>query len=74
VFCKNTQTSSEGQSFEISFEAAKLLKALGIDDDDDMEIMRPVPRVKASVLSKVVNFCEHYKNEPSEYMSVVLIA
>ena len=50
-FAKNTQISFDGQSFEISFEMAKLLKVLSIDDndDDDMEILRQLLKVKASV-------------------------
>ena len=68
------QVSKEGDSFEVPFEVAKmseLVKTMmdedGDDDDDDdgneaPEI--PLPNVKASVLRKVIDFCQHHRTEP----------
>ena len=44
------------------------LVATTIDDDadDDEDEVRevPLPNVKDAVLTKVIDYCEHYKNEP----------
>ncbi|CAM9271326.1 unnamed protein product [Ectocarpus fasciculatus] len=61
--------SQEGESFDIKVSVAKmsnLVKTM-IDEDaeedgDAQEI--PLPNVKASVLSKVIEFCAHYKEDP----------
>lgn len=58
--------SKEGESFSVAVEVAKMSKLVEatIDDDDDddgNDIM--LPNVKASVLAKVIEYCQHYKKE-----------
>jgi S-phase kinase-associated protein 1 len=56
--------------YEVPVEVAKMstLVATTIDDDaeDDEDEVReiPLPNVKDSVLSKVIEYCTHYKEEP----------
>mmetsp|Transcript_4753 Transcript_4753/g.8268 ORF Transcript_4753/g.8268 Transcript_4753/m.8268 type:complete len:169 (-) Transcript_4753:424-930(-) len=58
--------SKEGESFSVAVEVAKMSKLVEttIDDDaddDGNDIM--LPNVKATVLAKVIEYCEHYKQE-----------
>lgn len=61
--------SSDEERFPVDIEAANkslLIKNMiadlkpDLDDDEDFEI--PTPNVRANVLSKVLEWCEHYKN------------
>ncbi|KAI2512780.1 Skp1 family [Fragilaria crotonensis] len=59
--------SQEGVSFTVPVEVAKvseLVKSM-IDDDaaEDMSAIS-LPKVKATVLQKVIEFCKHHKEEP----------
>mmetsp|Transcript_41201 Transcript_41201/g.98674 ORF Transcript_41201/g.98674 Transcript_41201/m.98674 type:complete len:171 (+) Transcript_41201:269-781(+) len=62
--------SKEGVVFDVPTEVAKMstLVATTIDDDaedDDDEIREiPLPNVKEAVLKKVIEYCQHYKEEP----------
>ena len=61
--------SKEGDPFPVDLEVAKmseLVKSM-IDDntDDDEEVTEiPLPNVKAQILKKVIEYCQHYKEEP----------
>ncbi|CAM9763157.1 unnamed protein product [Laminaria digitata] len=61
--------SQEGESFDIKVSVAKMSNLVDTmidgdaeEDGDAQEI--PLPNVKASVLSKVIEFCAHYKEDP----------
>ncbi len=68
------QVSKEGDTFEVPVEIAKLstlvMTTLGEGDDDDADeddiVEIPLPNVKATVLAKVIEYCTHYKDEPSK--------
>ena len=77
--CSNEQVSKEGDTFEVPIEIAKLsnlvVTTLGEEDDDDDDgegiVEIPLPNVKSTVLAKVIEYCTHYKQEPSEYIASV---
>jgi len=60
--------SEEGDVFPVDFEVARISDFVkdkldeGNDNDGGTEI--PLPEVKAAVLSKVIEFCQHYTGEP----------
>ena len=61
--------SKEGDVYDVPIAVAKMstLVATTIDDDaeDDDEIREiPLPNVKDAVLTKVIEYCTHYKDEP----------
>ena len=62
------QVSKEGDVYEVPVAVAKMstLVATTIDDDDDDDDVReiPLPNVKDVVLTKVIEYCTHYKEEP----------
>uniref|UniRef100_A0A6U3WK45 Uncharacterized protein n=1 Tax=Ditylum brightwellii TaxID=49249 RepID=A0A6U3WK45_9STRA len=68
--------SKEGDSFEVPISVAKLSKLVettideDADEDETQEI--PLPNVKATVLSKVIDFCKHYKQEPMTQITTPL--
>jgi S-phase kinase-associated protein 1 len=74
-----TQISKEGDIFRIPTEIAKLsnlvVTTLGEeehdrdDDDDENTVEIPLSNVKSNVLSKVVEYCTHYNEDPSELLS-----
>lgn len=62
------QVSKEGEVYEVSVAVAKMstLVATTIDDDaeDEDEVREiPLPNVKNAVLTKVIEYCTHYKDE-----------
>lgn len=70
--------SKEGEDFEVSVEITQLSEWMKekyeeLDDsgraDDDQEL--PLPHVKSSILSKVIEFCEHHLIEPMEEIEKV---
>lgn len=60
--------SKEGDVYDVPIAVAKMstLVATTIDDDDDDDEVReiPLPNVKDAVLTKVIEYCTHYKEEP----------
>lgn len=59
--------SEEEEAFVVDVEAARISELVnealeGREDDDVTEI--PLPNVKAAVLKKVIEFCQHYRTEP----------
>ncbi|KAL3761331.1 hypothetical protein ACHAWU_000465 [Discostella pseudostelligera] len=60
--------SKEGESFTVETEVARmseLVRAMLDDDcDDDGVTEIPLPNVKAAVLRKVIEFCQHHRTEP----------
>jgi S-phase kinase-associated protein 1 len=61
--------SKEGDVYEVPIAVAKMstLVATTIDDDaeEDDEVREiPLPNVKDAVLTKVIEYCTHYKDEP----------
>jgi S-phase kinase-associated protein 1 len=61
--------SKEGDVYDVPIAVAKMstLVATTIDDDaeDDDEVREiPLPNVKDAVLTKVIEYCTHYKDEP----------
>jgi S-phase kinase-associated protein 1 len=63
------QVSKEGDVYEVPISVAKMstLVATTIDDDaeEDDEVREiPLPNVKDAVLTKVIEYCTHYKEEP----------
>lgn len=76
------QISNENEVFPVPTEIAKLsnlvVTTMGEeehdDDDDDRHATDiPLSNVKSSVLAKVVDYCTHYKTEPSEYFDDHLV-
>eukprot|EP00540_Astrosyne_radiata_P018455 CAMPEP_0116844850 /NCGR_PEP_ID=MMETSP0418-20121206/12930_1 /TAXON_ID=1158023 /ORGANISM="Astrosyne radiata, Strain 13vi08-1A" /LENGTH=170 /DNA_ID=CAMNT_0004475875 /DNA_START=36 /DNA_END=548 /DNA_ORIENTATION=+ len=59
--------SKEGEGFAVAVEVAKMSKLVEttIDDEEDEDDMNDIqlPNVKASVLAKVIEYCEHYKQQ-----------
>eukprot|EP00980_Cylindrotheca_fusiformis_P028530 scaffold22607_cov123-Cylindrotheca_fusiformis.AAC.27 len=61
--------SKEGDSFTVPRKVAdmsELVKSMMDDADDDGDEAKeiPLPNVKAQVLRKVIEFCEHHLEEP----------
>lgn len=61
--------STEGDSFEVTLGVARmseLVKTMIDDDQDDQDDNQeiPLPNVKSTVLSKVIEFCGHHFNNP----------
>jgi len=59
--------SREGETFKVHSDVAKLSKLveslLDEDDDGEDEPTIPIPNVKATVLSKVIEYCTYYKTQ-----------
>jgi len=60
--------SQEGESFDVSLAVAcmsELVKTMIDEEQDDEEAQEiPLPNVKSSILAKVIEFTQHYKQEP----------
>lgn len=61
--------SNEGELFDVTVANAKistlisnLIDSAGDDDDEAQEI--PLPNVKSSILSSVIEFMNHYATDP----------
>lgn len=58
--------SSEGESFDVAMNVAKLSNVVknmieeDTGDDESQEI--PLPNVKTEILAKVIEYIQHYKN------------
>ncbi|TYZ67967.1 hypothetical protein PybrP1_011875 [[Pythium] brassicae (nom. inval.)] len=64
---KVSLVSMDGDSFEVSASVAamsELVKTLISDEEDDEVQEIPLPNVKSTVLSKVIEFCSHHHNNP----------
>ncbi|KAI9184477.1 hypothetical protein H9P43_003530 [Blastocladiella emersonii ATCC 22665] len=60
-------TSSDGETLTVSLDVANrsvLLKNMLEDVGDDADTEIPIPNVTARVLKKVIEYCEHHKNDP----------
>ena len=59
--------SVEGESYEVSLDVAKmseLVKNMIDEEQDEEEVQEiPLPNVKSPILSKVIEFLQHYKTE-----------
>ncbi len=56
--------SKEGESFTLPISVAKMSKLVEttIDDENEDEVQEiPLPNVKSSILSKVIEYCTHYQ-------------
>lgn len=63
LFCP--QVSKEGESFTLPISVAKMSKLVEttIDDENEDEIQEiPLPNVKSSILSRVIEYCTYYQN------------
>lgn len=66
--------SSDGEIFKVELEVAKksktirtMLEDLGIEttsEEEEIKEILPLPNVNAMILKKVIDWCEHHKNEP----------
>jgi S-phase kinase-associated protein 1 len=61
--------SKEGDPFPVDIEVAKmseLVKSMleDIEEGDEEVTEIPLPNVKSQILKKVIDFCQHYKEEP----------
>jgi S-phase kinase-associated protein 1 len=60
--------SQEGESFDVALSVGKMSELVKTmideeqEDDETQEI--PLPNVKSAILAKVIEFAQHYKNEP----------
>ncbi|KAL4156795.1 hypothetical protein PRNP1_005821 [Phytophthora ramorum] len=58
--------SMDGEAFEVDASVAvmsQLVQTLVADEGDEVQEI-PLPNVKAHVLAKVVEFCQHHKDAP----------
>ncbi|KAG0368909.1 putative negative regulator sulfur controller-3 [Gamsiella multidivaricata] len=63
-----TLQSSEMQEFKVDKEVAQrsvLIKNM-IEDVGESEAPIPLPNVSAAVLAKVIEYCEHHRNDPEQ--------
>ncbi len=70
---KVTLLSQEGERYEVPRSVAvmsELVKSITEDNDDDAHEI-PLPNVKSTVLSKVIEFCRHHENNPMKKIEKV---
>jgi hypothetical protein len=70
-----TLISQDGEEFKVSTKVANLSamigNIIGEDEQDDEEKRIPLPNVRREILSKVLEFCNHYTNEKmTEFVKV----
>jgi S-phase kinase-associated protein 1 len=68
--------SGDNEEFQVSFKAASLSvmvhNIIG-EDEQDVERRIPLPNVRKEILSKVLEFCNHYTEEKmTEFVKVRL--
>lgn len=60
--------SQEGESFDVPLSVAKmseLVKTMIDEEQDEEEAQEiPLPNVKSAILAKVIEFAQHYRQEP----------
>ncbi|KAF9366658.1 MAG: Skp1 family, dimerization domain-containing protein [Benniella sp.] len=59
-------TSSDGKSFKVDKEVAErsiLIKNM-IEDVGESDSPIPLPNVSSNVLQKVIDYCDHHRNDP----------
>jgi S-phase kinase-associated protein 1 len=60
--------SQEGESFDVLLSVGRmseLVKTMIDEDQDEEEAQEiPLPNVKSSILAKVIEFAQHYRQEP----------
>ena len=74
--------SSEGESFDVPIESAKMSTLISniidnqdADDDDDDEAQEiPLPNVKSTILSSVIEFMNHFTTEPMNEIEKVSVS
>jgi S-phase kinase-associated protein 1 len=62
-----TLTSSDNESFKVDLVVAEksiLIKNM-VEDIGEDDTVVPLPNVNANVLKKVLEWCEHHRNDPS---------
>ncbi|KAI9592490.1 putative negative regulator sulfur controller-3 [Syncephalis fuscata] len=60
-------TSSEGTEFEVdrgAIEKSLLIKNM-LDDIGERDTAIPLPNVSGPILAKVIEYCEHHRNDPT---------
>ena len=76
-FSMFSQISKEGDSYEVLLKVAKLSKLVdeSVGDDESEETLDiPLPNVKGVVLGKVIEYCQHYVEEPMTEITTPLPA
>ncbi len=73
--------SSEGESFDVPIESAKMSTLISniidnqdADDDDDEAQEIPLPNVKSTILSSVIEFMNHFTTEPMNEIEKVSVS
>jgi len=62
--------SSEGTTFQVPLDIAQVSKFVAdilkdeTDTSDEAGPTVPIPSVRADILTKIIDFCTHYKTEP----------
>ena len=66
--------SGDGESYKVRVDVAKISVFIGTmisDDADDEKNSIPLPNVRSGILSKVIEYLIHYKEEPMKAISKV---
>jgi S-phase kinase-associated protein 1 len=68
--------SGDNEEFQVSKKVAEmsmLAKSMITEDEGDEDKRVPLPNVKSNILSKVIDYCKHYIDEPmTEFVKVNL--